>query len=309
MYLMKQAFYITLFIAFAYLLLGLLGQLLAIPPGNVTPVWPPSGFALACYLILGKRSIAGIIIGAFLVNTQAIIDASNNQLLFQNILAGLFIAAGSVLQPLIGSKLINYKSSVSELISNPSKFLYFCLVTPIICLVSSSIGSTALYISGVIDLNALTKIWLTWWLGDSIGILLLTPVILLLYSSTFRITKKLLHTIPVYIGICVITLFSFGAFFYEGPIRYPLAFLPLPVLLIFALKFNTLHTMLGTLILSSISITLTLLWKGSFCSRGLKYLVTLITNLYCLYSCYRNDYCYFKHATKTHTANPIGTKR
>ena len=57
----------TIFIAVAYLVLGNVGYLLAIPPGNVTAVWPPSGFALACLLLLGPRALVGIFIGALLV--------------------------------------------------------------------------------------------------------------------------------------------------------------------------------------------------------------------------------------------------
>src|SRR5215211_7682766 len=52
-----------------YLATAKVGFLMAIPPGNVTAVWPPSGIALAVLLIWGPRLSPGIWLGAFLANT------------------------------------------------------------------------------------------------------------------------------------------------------------------------------------------------------------------------------------------------
>ena len=54
----------TLSIAVAYTVLGMIGQTLAIQPGNVTAVWPPSGLALGIVLIMGYRTWPGIWLGA-----------------------------------------------------------------------------------------------------------------------------------------------------------------------------------------------------------------------------------------------------
>ncbi|MFH0341934.1 MAG: MASE1 domain-containing protein [Chromatiales bacterium] len=58
----------ALAIAIVYIATAQLGFLVAIPPGNVTVVWPPSGIALTAMLLLGSRAWAGIWLGSFLVN-------------------------------------------------------------------------------------------------------------------------------------------------------------------------------------------------------------------------------------------------
>ena len=54
--------------AAAYIITGKLGFLLAMPPGNVTAVWPPSGIALASMLMLGYQTGWGVFLGAFILN-------------------------------------------------------------------------------------------------------------------------------------------------------------------------------------------------------------------------------------------------
>src|SRR4051812_21766324 len=44
------------------------GFLVAIAPGNVTVVWPPSGVALAAMLLLGCHASLGVWLGSFAVN-------------------------------------------------------------------------------------------------------------------------------------------------------------------------------------------------------------------------------------------------
>lgn len=63
-------------IALAYWALARLGQFVAIEPGNVTPVWPPSGLALAIVLRRGYRVWPALWLGNFLGNTHAFVDIS-----------------------------------------------------------------------------------------------------------------------------------------------------------------------------------------------------------------------------------------
>src|SRR5262245_30735746 len=58
----------TVVIALIYAATAKAGFLLAIPPGNVTVVWPPSGIALAAVLLLGYRAGGAVWLGSFVVN-------------------------------------------------------------------------------------------------------------------------------------------------------------------------------------------------------------------------------------------------
>src|SRR3954454_734743 len=57
-----------LLLAAAYFGAAKLGFTWASAHPNVSPVWPPSGIAIAALLLLGLRAWPGILIGAFLAN-------------------------------------------------------------------------------------------------------------------------------------------------------------------------------------------------------------------------------------------------
>lgn len=173
---MNNKYILTLFVAATYILLGKLGQLMAIDPGNVTPVWPPSGFALAIIFILGKNSLPGIFLGAILIN---VIGFSTLDSLPKDIAIGLFIGIGSSLQAYVGYLLLQRYIDIKQLLLSTKNYMIFLLIIPIMTVISSTIGTSSLYFGGLISLDYAKETWLTWWLGDGIGIILFTPIILL----------------------------------------------------------------------------------------------------------------------------------
>ena len=139
----------TLLIALAYYLSGKLGQTMAIPPGNVTPVWPPSGIALALMLLLGyKRAIPGLFIGAFAVNLSFFDGAITPIAILKAFGTGSGIAIGSILQPLFGFCLIKRFTQNTDPLHNIKNFLTFVAIIPLMCLVSASCGTTSLTAGG-----------------------------------------------------------------------------------------------------------------------------------------------------------------
>src|SRR5256885_17044738 len=59
---------VVLGLAAIYLLAGKLGLMLAFVHASATAVWPPTGIALAAFLLLGHRVWPAILLGAFVVN-------------------------------------------------------------------------------------------------------------------------------------------------------------------------------------------------------------------------------------------------
>ena len=51
-------------LALAYYLTARLGMSLGIGPLHITAIWPPSGIALAGFMLLGTRALPGLAIGA-----------------------------------------------------------------------------------------------------------------------------------------------------------------------------------------------------------------------------------------------------
>ncbi|HEY0408824.1 MAG TPA: MASE1 domain-containing protein, partial [Candidatus Dormibacteraeota bacterium] len=80
----------------AYYLSARLGLLLSFHNTNVTPVWPPSGIAVAALLLLGRRVWPALTLGALLANLSTGLPPA--------VAAG--IAAGNTLEYLLAAHLL-----------------------------------------------------------------------------------------------------------------------------------------------------------------------------------------------------------
>ncbi|MFD5945405.1 MASE1 domain-containing protein [Streptomyces collinus] len=150
--------------------LGLLQQLVR---DQVTPLWPPSGIALASLLLLGPRVWPGIALGAFLVNVT----------LGPSLPAVLAIAAGNTLAPVCSYALLRRAGFRSDLnrLRDALALIFFGAFTGM--LVSATVGSGTLALTGVLDAGDFASAWSVWWTGDAMGVLAVTPLLLVLRSA------------------------------------------------------------------------------------------------------------------------------
>lgn len=168
-----QLVLINLVLATLYFGLAKLGLLLALPPGYGTAIWPPSGLAFAACLIWGGRQVwPGILLGSLITN--ATIGGGFNL----NGLA-LTIAMGSTVQALIGEVVLRRVDARMEL-DHARAVGRFVAVTLLTCLVATTVGNAGLYTVGYVNLEQLPRNFITWWLGDSLGVLIFLPLTLVL---------------------------------------------------------------------------------------------------------------------------------
>ena len=156
-------------VVLAYLVAGKLGLSLAFVNASASAVWAPTGIAIASILLLGRPAAVGVFIAAFIVNATTA----------GSILTSLAIAAGNTAEGLFGAWLINVGCgglAVFERIQNVFGFAVVALTAPI---VSASIGVTTLVLAGLAAWSAYPEIWLTWWLGDVSGALVVAPLIII----------------------------------------------------------------------------------------------------------------------------------
>ena len=169
---------VILGVALAYFLTARLGLLLAMPGGHVTPVWPPTGIALAAVLLLGRRVWPGIWLGSFGANLLDFLRAPEPAV-FNAFAVSAAIGAGAALAALIGEFLLRrYVGAESPLerVRNVSTFMAVGGVFS--CLVSATNGVLALGVGGYMPWSAYAQTWLTWWLGDTAGVFVVTPLFL-----------------------------------------------------------------------------------------------------------------------------------
>ncbi|MFJ4535121.1 MASE1 domain-containing protein [Streptomyces tibetensis] len=150
--------------------LGLLQQLVR---GQVTPLWPPSGIALASLLLLGPRVWPGIALGAFLANVT----------LGPSLWAVLAIVAGNTLAPVCAYSLLRRAGFRNELnrLRDALALIFLGAFTGM--LVSATIGTGTLALTGVLDAGDIAPTWSVWWTGDAMGVLAVTPLLLVLRSA------------------------------------------------------------------------------------------------------------------------------
>jgi PAS domain S-box-containing protein len=166
-------------LAAAYFITGKLSLLLAIPPGYATPVWLASGIALGGMLLFGYRVWPGILLGSFLVNVWTSFDTTTTVAMVKSILLPTFIGVGATLQALLGTLMIRryvgFPSSPGRL-GDVAKIMV--LGGPVSCLVSAGIGVASLLSFGGLEWSDSVFHLGTWWLGDTLGVVVIIPLIL-----------------------------------------------------------------------------------------------------------------------------------
>ncbi|HEU4419262.1 MAG TPA: MASE1 domain-containing protein, partial [Planctomycetota bacterium] len=146
---------------------------------SVSPVWPPTGIALAALLVLGLRVWPAIFVGAFLVNFTTTGHLSSS----------VAIAVGNTVEGVVGALLVHRFAGGRRAFERPQDvFKYVLLAGLAATLVSPTIGVTSLRLAGRMQWPEYGGNWLTWWLGDVGGALLLAPP-LVLWSSRPVITR------------------------------------------------------------------------------------------------------------------------
>jgi signal transduction histidine kinase/ActR/RegA family two-component response regulator len=172
-------------IAGAYFIFGLLGLLLKVPPSNAGVLWPPAGISLAAVLLLGKRICPGIFIGSFCLSLWAF---GFNQ---ETLLIYTAIGFGATACALAGSFLIkHYVGFPNPLTDDKSILLFILLGGPLSCLLPATVGMIAMHLTGAISLSEIPVNWISWWIGDTIGVLVFAPLMLIFFGKPQAIWYK-----------------------------------------------------------------------------------------------------------------------
>lgn len=179
-----------------------LGKMVAISPGNVTPVWPPSGIAFSALLLFGDRYWPGIWIGSFLFNIEFFYQKFHF-LSPAILLCCAIIASGSTIQAFVGAyisrKLIGFQKSIFE----PEALLKSVIVGgPLVCVIAPTFGTCSLVLLKIIHHNDYLNTWITWWFGDSVGVMIISSVLIYCFykmqnkkALTWTSTNKYFHSI------------------------------------------------------------------------------------------------------------------
>jgi signal transduction histidine kinase/integral membrane sensor domain MASE1/CheY-like chemotaxis protein len=249
-------------IGLTYFVLAKSGLALALIHPNASAIWPPTGFALAAIVLWGYRAWPAIFLAAMIANAAAA----------GSIGTAIAIATGNTLEALVGAALINLWCNGRDTFSTANtvaKFAVICVVlaTPI----SATVGITTLAIAGDADWANFARIWLTWWLGDMIGALVVTPVVVLCALSGARAFSRieLTESAGVVALAVAVGFIAFSPYVQTAATPGALSFLAVLPLLWAALRRGPRDTAVASLILAGFSIWGTFSGAGPFAAASL----------------------------------------
>ena len=204
-------------VAAVYIALAELATVLPWIDPTGTPLWPPTGVALAFVLLRGFRIWPGLLVGAFLANVFF------GNALFGNALFGSgsavgpldsgVIAVGIVLSALAGGWLINRWSGGRAIFGAPIGVAKFALISFVPTAMVSSLVAAAILIHGNDSgfANAFAT-WASWWLADATATMILAPLLLLCATKPLRALSKwsLLESAAIVVLAGVIGFAAYG---------------------------------------------------------------------------------------------------
>lgn len=239
-----------------YFIAGKLGLKLAFLNASASPVWPPTGIALASLVVLGFRVWPAIFLGALLVNLTTA----------GNFATSLGIAGGNTLEAVCGAWLVNGFADGTGAFNRAQNVFKFALVVMTSAVISATLGLTSLALGGFADWASYTAIWITWWLGNVTGGLVLAPVIILWFTGYNRRWNRAEALEVALLGVALLVLGEavFGGWFPISARNYPIAFICGPIVIWTAFRFTQRETATGIFILSALAIWGTLHNFGPF---------------------------------------------
>lgn len=240
-----------------YLVAGKLGLRLASIHASATAVWPCTGIALAAFLMLGYRVWPAILAGAFLVNLTTA----------GSILTSIGIATGNTLEGVAGCYLVSRFAGGQRAFEKAQNVFKFALLAGMVSTaVSATVGVMTLAFAGFADWSRYGAIWSTWWLGDGVGAVVVTPLLILWWQNP-RLDwnrRQIFELLFLFSGLFLTGQIVFGGLFHAELKNYPFEYLCIPFLIWAAFRFGRRKAATATCLLAAIATWGTLRGFGPF---------------------------------------------
>ena len=225
----------------AYVSAAKLGIELSVARGVITPVWAPTGIALAALVLFGLRLWPAVALGAFVANVTsgaAPVDAA-------------FISVGNTLEAVVGGALllrVGFRPAIDRVRDVFSLIVFGALVSTAI---AATNGVTTLWISGEISGADYGSEWLLWWIGDGMGDLIVAPLLFVLWTRPWRQLGLHARLEGLVVLAALVTLSA--TVFLAGEWRYP--HILFPVLIWATLRFQQFGAVTSSFVVAAFAVT------------------------------------------------------
>ena len=223
-----------------YVAAAKVGLELSVAHGVITPVWAPTGIALAALVLFGRRLWPAVALGALVAN--GISGASIGE--------AAVISVGNTLEAVVGATLLA-RVGFRPALERVSDVLALIVLGAIVSTtVSATNGVTALWISGDVPGSSYGSDWLLWWIGDGMGDLIVAPLLFVWLAAPPRRLERA-RTLEG-LGVLALLVGLSSLVFLGGLWRYP--HLLFPFLVWAPLRFRQPGAVTGNFVVAAIAI-------------------------------------------------------
>jgi two-component system, NarL family, sensor histidine kinase FusK len=244
-------------VALLYFATAQLGLAFAVVGDTVTLFWPPSGIALVAVLVFGYRIAPGIFLGAFLANAWTGLP----------ILLAASIGVGNMAEALAGALLLQHLAGFRNTLDRVRDvFALILLAAFLSTTLSAFVGVSTLTLGGMVPFGDYATVWLKWWLGDMMGVLVVAPPLLVWLTHAWPVLSpvRTLEAAGLFTMVLLVGYMIFAAPQLAGHGYYPAALAVVPLVIWGALRFDHWGATLVTAVISLLAIWGTTQGTGPF---------------------------------------------
>lgn len=197
-----------LLLSFAYIFLGIISIEYTTMSSGVAIAWLPNSVLLAFFLIKSTKEWKYYI--PFFILSEIIVDYP-----VFTILQALQFSFINIFETAVSALLIKKMTNTSNLYFFSTKYIivFFLVALNLMPLISGILGAIV-YTTQIVENSTFFEFWRIWYFGNSVGILLLTPIIVITYKK-FDLLKEYFLNIKNIITIIfavslAIVLFSYN---------------------------------------------------------------------------------------------------
>ena len=238
-----------------YFLAGRVGlEFFGVLNPSASAVWPPTGVAIAALLVFGYRATPAVFVGAFLVNLTTA----------GTFVTSLGIATGNTLEGVLAAYLVTRFANGRNVFDHALDIFKFAGLAGLASTaLSATIGVSILTAAGFAPPAQFGAIWLTWWLGDVAGAILITPLFVLWHREP-SLRGPANRALEASLLLATVAAVTFAVFFHPLLARYPLAFMCMPPLVWAAFRFRQRAVATTVAVMSVIATWATATGNGPF---------------------------------------------
>jgi signal transduction histidine kinase len=224
--------------------------------GLVSSVWPPSGLAAGAVFVFGPRLLPGIIFGSLALNIR-LVGLTPTPL--GGLVIAIVIACGAGLQAWLSSALLQRFVPSREVFGSTRGVIAFVFYAAAVAsVVNASFGTLSLLMAGIASLDDFLGTWLTWWIGDTTGVLVFAPFVIIWFTMPVRLKAGTL--LQALVLLCLLGLIGLLALNND----YPVSFILIAALGFVAFRYGQHATSVAVILIVLVAVIVTSQGRGLF---------------------------------------------